>query len=104
LKAEVLGEKKLGKKSLIVKDLMLGCYLALKRGSYYVITASSIYLEMRISHREFGKERGGVEIFLHTNLLSENIFSAESSCIPFLRTKEVGGYMRGVASTKNEKV
>jgi hypothetical protein len=74
LKAEVLGEKKLGKKSLIVKDLMLGCYLALTRGSYYVITASSIYLEMRISHREFGKERGGSKFF-YTQIFCRKIFS-----------------------------
>ena len=60
MKAEVLGEKKLGKKSSVRKDLMLGYYLVLKRGSYYVIIASSIYLEMR---NFLVKGRGGVEIF-----------------------------------------
>jgi hypothetical protein len=40
----------------------------------------------------------GVENFLHTNLLSENISPTKGICTRFPRPKEVGGYIRGVSS------
>lgn len=46
--------------------------------------------------------RGGVEIFWHANNLSENIFPTKGICIQLSRTKEVGGYIRGVALMKNK--
>jgi hypothetical protein len=56
----------------------------------------------RISQEIFGGG-GGVEIFLHTNLLSENIFPTKGICTRFLRPKEVGGYMKGADWSRFEK-
>jgi hypothetical protein len=40
---------------------------------------------------------GGLKSNIHTNHLSENIFPTKGICTRFLRTKEVGGYIEGVA-------
>jgi hypothetical protein len=61
-----------------------------------------ISADPRISQDFFG-EGGGVEIFLHTNLLSENIFPTKGICTRFPRPKEVGGYMKGADWSRFEK-
>jgi hypothetical protein len=54
-------------------------------------------------HTIFFGVGGGVEIFLHTNLLSENIFPTKGICTQFPRPKEVGGYMKGAVWSRFEK-
>ena len=54
-------------------------------------------------HKIFLVRGGGVEIFLHTNLLSENIFPTKGICTRFPRPKEVGGYMKGTDWSRFEK-
>lgn len=54
-------------------------------------------------HKIFLVTGGGVEMFLHTNLLSENIFPTKGICTRFARPKEVGGYMKGADRSRFEK-
>jgi hypothetical protein len=49
-----------------------------------------------LGEKKFG-EWGGLKSNIHTNHLSENIFPTKGICRRFLRTKEVGGYIEGVA-------